>query len=155
VSRKPLRQHPNSLLLGTTTKCRGECAVAEAALDDVFIDDITFPATDSYLESIPPHSPGRRRCLLFEQLFQPTPSLRSQTLRSQSDEAIHAAVCRAMDCFAALAMTAEYCFRTQFRIPAAQNARGMLQDFPRRWREWGMPGARCARSPCALVVCTR
>ena len=27
----------------------GEIAVAEAALDDVFIDDITFPATDGYL----------------------------------------------------------------------------------------------------------
>src|SRR6201746_1928861 len=27
----------------------GEIAVAETALDDVFIDDITFPATDGYL----------------------------------------------------------------------------------------------------------
>src|SRR5438477_12488280 len=27
----------------------GEIAVAEAALDDVFIDDITFPAMDGYL----------------------------------------------------------------------------------------------------------
>jgi predicted alpha/beta hydrolase len=43
-----LRQKPNSHLLeerGST----GEIAVTEAALDDVFIDDITFPATDGYL----------------------------------------------------------------------------------------------------------
>jgi predicted alpha/beta hydrolase len=43
-----LRQKPNSHLLeerGST----GEIAVAEAALDDVFIDDITFPAADGYL----------------------------------------------------------------------------------------------------------
>jgi predicted alpha/beta hydrolase len=43
-----LRQKPNSHLLeerGST----GEIAVPEAALDDVFIDDITFPAADGYL----------------------------------------------------------------------------------------------------------
>ena len=49
MSGKPLRQHPDSPLLGAITKCPGEFAVAEAALDDVFIDDITFPATDGYL----------------------------------------------------------------------------------------------------------
>jgi predicted alpha/beta hydrolase len=37
---------PNSHLLGLIPQ--GECEVAEAALDDVFIDDITFPATDGY-----------------------------------------------------------------------------------------------------------
>jgi predicted alpha/beta hydrolase len=43
-----LRQKPNSHLL-TTRESTGEIAVAEAALDDVFIDDITFPGTDGYL----------------------------------------------------------------------------------------------------------
>ena len=45
---KPLRQKPNSHLLGPSRKT-GEIAVAEAGLDDVFIDDITFPAADGYL----------------------------------------------------------------------------------------------------------
>jgi predicted alpha/beta hydrolase len=44
----PLRQKPNSHLL-KYRKTKEETAVAEAALDDVFIDDITFPATDRYL----------------------------------------------------------------------------------------------------------
>jgi predicted alpha/beta hydrolase len=42
-----LRQKPNSHLLGRLGS-PGEIAVAEAALDDVFIDDITFPAADGY-----------------------------------------------------------------------------------------------------------
>jgi predicted alpha/beta hydrolase len=45
---KPLRQKPNSHLLAPLPK-HGGIAVAEAALDDVFIDDINFPATDGYL----------------------------------------------------------------------------------------------------------
>src|ERR1700675_1511905 len=45
---KPLRQKPNSHLLEQREGSR-EIAVAEAALDDVFIDDITFPASDRYL----------------------------------------------------------------------------------------------------------
>jgi predicted alpha/beta hydrolase len=43
-----LRQKPNSHLLEERESTR-EIAVADAALDDVFIDDITFPATDGYL----------------------------------------------------------------------------------------------------------
>jgi predicted alpha/beta hydrolase len=43
-----LRQKPNSHLLEACERPR-EIAVAEAALDDVFIDDITFPAADRYL----------------------------------------------------------------------------------------------------------
>ena len=43
-----MRQKPNSHLLGGR-EGTGEIAVAEAALDDVFIDDISFPATDGYL----------------------------------------------------------------------------------------------------------
>jgi predicted alpha/beta hydrolase len=43
-----LRQKPNSHLLGNR-ESTGVIAVAEAALDDVFIDDITFPAADGYL----------------------------------------------------------------------------------------------------------
>jgi predicted alpha/beta hydrolase len=43
-----LRQKPNSHLLAAR-ESTGEIAVAEAALDDVFIDDITFPGTDGYL----------------------------------------------------------------------------------------------------------
>jgi predicted alpha/beta hydrolase len=34
---------------GGNRECTGVIAVAEAALDDVFIDDITFPAVDKYL----------------------------------------------------------------------------------------------------------
>jgi predicted alpha/beta hydrolase len=45
---KPLRQKPNSHLLARRERT-GEIAVAEAALDDVFIDDISFPAADRYL----------------------------------------------------------------------------------------------------------
>src|SRR5580698_4793983 len=45
---KPLRQKPNSHLLDPAEE-QGEIAVAEAALDDVFVDDITFPAADGYL----------------------------------------------------------------------------------------------------------
>jgi predicted alpha/beta hydrolase len=44
-----LRQKPNSQLLGGTTNT-GQEAVADAALDDdVFIDNISIPATDGYL----------------------------------------------------------------------------------------------------------
>ncbi len=43
-----MRQKPNSHLL-EDRESTGEIAVAEAALDDVFIDDITFPAADGYL----------------------------------------------------------------------------------------------------------
>jgi predicted alpha/beta hydrolase len=43
-----LRQKPNPHLFGDRESA-GEIAVAEAALDDVFIDDITLPATDGYL----------------------------------------------------------------------------------------------------------
>ena len=44
----PLRQKPNSHLLGGSRK-HGEIErLADAALDDVFIDDITFPAMDGY-----------------------------------------------------------------------------------------------------------
>jgi predicted alpha/beta hydrolase len=43
-----LRQKPNSHLL-RDRESMGEIAVAEAALDDVFIDDISLPATDGYL----------------------------------------------------------------------------------------------------------
>jgi predicted alpha/beta hydrolase len=43
-----LRQKPNPHLFGDR-ESTGEIAVAEAALDDVFIDDITLPATDGYL----------------------------------------------------------------------------------------------------------
>ena len=43
-----MRQKPNSHLLSQSRR-EGEIAVAEAALDDVFIDDITLPATDGYL----------------------------------------------------------------------------------------------------------
>jgi predicted alpha/beta hydrolase len=42
-----LRQKPNSHLLAATRK-NGVIAVAEVGLDDVFIDDITFPAADGY-----------------------------------------------------------------------------------------------------------
>jgi predicted alpha/beta hydrolase len=42
-----LQQKPNSHLLGNR-ESMGVIAVAEAALDDVFIDDISFPATDGY-----------------------------------------------------------------------------------------------------------
>jgi predicted alpha/beta hydrolase len=42
-----LRQKPNSHLLGRRDSM-GVTAVAEAALDDVFMDDISFPATDGY-----------------------------------------------------------------------------------------------------------
>src|ERR1700738_2148563 len=34
---------------GKLANTQGQIAVAEAALDDVFIDDITFPAADGYL----------------------------------------------------------------------------------------------------------
>ena len=43
-----MRQKPNSHLLERRGRT-GEIAVAEAALDDVFIDDISFPAADRYL----------------------------------------------------------------------------------------------------------
>jgi predicted alpha/beta hydrolase len=43
-----LRQKPNSHLLGRRDSM-GVIAVAEAALDDFFIDDIALPATDGYL----------------------------------------------------------------------------------------------------------
>src|ERR1700729_639334 len=43
----PLRYKLNSHLLFPREE-RGEIAVAEAELDDVFIDDITFPAVDGY-----------------------------------------------------------------------------------------------------------
>jgi predicted alpha/beta hydrolase len=43
-----LRQKPNSHLL-LSAKGTGEIGVLEPALDDVFIDEITFPATDGYL----------------------------------------------------------------------------------------------------------
>ena len=42
-----MRQKPNSHLLGNRGRT-GEIAVTEAALDDVFIDDITLPAVDGY-----------------------------------------------------------------------------------------------------------
>jgi predicted alpha/beta hydrolase len=42
-----LRQKPNSHLLWRGGS-KGEIVVAEAGLDDVFIDDITFPAVDGY-----------------------------------------------------------------------------------------------------------
>src|SRR5258708_36717686 len=39
--------------------------------------------------------------------------------------------------------------------PAARCARVVHEIFaPRKQRAWGMPGARCSRSPCALVVST-
>jgi predicted alpha/beta hydrolase len=44
-----LRQKPNSHLLGRNAKAWGNPGLAEAAVDDVFIDDITFPAKDGYL----------------------------------------------------------------------------------------------------------
>ena len=43
-----MRQKPNSHLLGRRDSM-GVIAVAEAALDDFFIDDIALPATDGYL----------------------------------------------------------------------------------------------------------
>jgi predicted alpha/beta hydrolase len=43
-----LRQKPNSHLLGNR-ESTGVIAMAEAALDDVFIDDISLPAADGYL----------------------------------------------------------------------------------------------------------
>jgi predicted alpha/beta hydrolase len=43
-----LRQKPNSPLL-ETREIAGVIAVTESGLDDVFIDDITFPAADGYL----------------------------------------------------------------------------------------------------------
>jgi hypothetical protein len=45
---KPLPQKLNSSL-PRGRKSTGEIAVAEAARDDVFVDDITFPATDGYV----------------------------------------------------------------------------------------------------------
>jgi predicted alpha/beta hydrolase len=42
-----LQQKPNSPLLGAR-EITGLIAVAESGLDDVFIDDITFPAADGY-----------------------------------------------------------------------------------------------------------
>jgi predicted alpha/beta hydrolase len=45
---KPLREKPDSPLLGGR-ESTGEIAVTEAALDDVFIDDISFPAVDGYV----------------------------------------------------------------------------------------------------------
>jgi predicted alpha/beta hydrolase len=44
-----LRQKPNSHLLEPCAICTGVIAVAEAGIDNVFIDDITFPAADGYL----------------------------------------------------------------------------------------------------------
>jgi predicted alpha/beta hydrolase len=44
-----LRQKLNSHLLDARAKTYGGIAVAEAALDDVFFDDITFPAADGSL----------------------------------------------------------------------------------------------------------
>jgi hypothetical protein len=44
----------------------------------------------------------------------------------------------------------------QFRVLAAQCARAMDWKWPSsEVRAQGMPGARCTRSPCALVVSTR
>jgi predicted alpha/beta hydrolase len=43
----PLRGKPNSHLL-EAARAKGEIAVAEAEIDDVFIDDITLPAADGY-----------------------------------------------------------------------------------------------------------
>ena len=48
VGDKPLRQKLNSHLLSSADGLR-EIAGAEAVLDDVFIDDISFPAADRYL----------------------------------------------------------------------------------------------------------
>jgi predicted alpha/beta hydrolase len=47
--RQPLAAKAEFAFAGVVAKARGVIAVAEAALDDVFIDDITFPATDGYL----------------------------------------------------------------------------------------------------------
>jgi predicted alpha/beta hydrolase len=44
-----LRQKLNSHLVSKLANAEGKQGLAEAALDDVFIDDITFPATDGYL----------------------------------------------------------------------------------------------------------
>jgi predicted alpha/beta hydrolase len=44
-----LRRQANSLLLRSRRDTTGKTAVTEAALDDVFIDDITIPAVDGYL----------------------------------------------------------------------------------------------------------
>jgi predicted alpha/beta hydrolase len=44
-----LRQKLNSHLLERCAICTGVIAVTEAGIDDVFIDDITFPAADGYL----------------------------------------------------------------------------------------------------------
>jgi predicted alpha/beta hydrolase len=43
-----LRQKLNSHLVSELTKANEETGLAEAALDDVFIDDIILPATDGY-----------------------------------------------------------------------------------------------------------
>jgi hypothetical protein len=46
--------------------------------------------------------------------------------------------------------------QTQFRTLAARCARVVDESFAqRKQRAWGMPGARCTRSPCALVGSTR
>jgi hypothetical protein len=45
---KPLREKPNSHLLGTARKLAGYLLPMDAALDDVFVDEISFPATDGY-----------------------------------------------------------------------------------------------------------
>ena len=44
-----MRRQVNSLLLRSRRDTTGKATVTEAALDDVFIDDITIPAVDGYL----------------------------------------------------------------------------------------------------------
>jgi predicted alpha/beta hydrolase len=49
TSRQPLAAKAEFAFARTARESTGEIAVVEAALDDVFIDDITFPAADGYL----------------------------------------------------------------------------------------------------------
>jgi predicted alpha/beta hydrolase len=49
TSRQPLAAKAEFAFVRADRETTGEIAVAEAALDDVFIDDITFPAADGYL----------------------------------------------------------------------------------------------------------
>src|SRR5947209_5475061 len=59
---KPLPKKPNSPLLVPVARGFGvRIAVPEAGLDDVFVDDIRFPATDGYLLGATLYLPRRAR----------------------------------------------------------------------------------------------
>jgi len=49
LTRQALAAKAEFAFAGRVAKARGKIGLADAALDDVFIDDITFPAKDGYL----------------------------------------------------------------------------------------------------------